>query len=287
MPDMTSLPEFPGDDDPVLRQEVAEQIAAVEAESPSERDNALGAAEGLRQDLEARLQEAITDLQRMSQAAQESWRAAGLPEGIKTVGYEPANNPNGVYLRQEDGGYKYIGDAATLEWSALEPPYTIALGKTLHAVTVARVDGELAAAERSGLLDALITGDRTQLQSLQATITLCNREKGWYDTEVTFGDMIALIHSELSEALDAFRKHGLEDQTPVHDSLCGRIDEDPVVCGCSDILMKPEGVGSEIADTLIRILDLCERFGIDLDAEVERKIAFNWTRPYRHGGKRL
>jgi NTP pyrophosphatase (non-canonical NTP hydrolase) len=49
---------------------------------------------------------------------------------------------------------------------------------------------------------------------------------------------------------------------------------------------KPEGVGSEFADVLIRLLDDCQLHGIDLVDEVVRKMAYNHSRPYRHGGKR-
>lgn len=48
---------------------------------------------------------------------------------------------------------------------------------------------------------------------------------------------------------------------------------------------KPEGVPIEIADLLIRVLDWAGHYNIDLDAVMEQKMAYNWTRPYRHGGK--
>jgi hypothetical protein len=38
---------------------------------------------------------------------------------------------------------------------------------------------------------------------------------------------------------------------------------------------------------LIRLLTECERFGVDLSAEVKRKFTYNRTRAHRHGGKRL
>ena len=49
---------------------------------------------------------------------------------------------------------------------------------------------------------------------------------------------------------------------------------------------KPEGVPTELADVIIRILDFCEWAGIDLQAIMEQKHAYNLTRAYRHGNKR-
>ena len=117
------------------------------------------------------------------------------------------------------------------------------------------------------------TPEGAVLQRLEEEIYLNNVAHGWYDGERTFGDDIALLHSELSEALDAFRSHGFKDMT--YDSLH------------SDSLPKPEGVGSELADVFIRLLDTARRRGIDLPFEIRRKMAYNKTRPYKHGGKAL
>jgi NTP pyrophosphatase (non-canonical NTP hydrolase) len=104
-----------------------------------------------------------------------------------------------------------------------------------------------------------------------------NTEKGWRTGGNTFGDYIALLHSELSEALEAYRDHRLDDAT------YRLVDVDENGVGTP----KPEGVGSEFADVLIRLLDVADIYGIDLDAEFDRKLAYNRTRPYQHGGRTL
>lgn len=111
------------------------------------------------------------------------------------------------------------------------------------------------------------------LAEMTAEVERVNRDLGWHDVDVSFGDLIALAHSELSEALEAFRDHGLGDMTGIYSACSGN--------------PKPEGVGSELTDVLIRLLDMCGRYGIDLESEYRRKVDFNKTRPYRHGGKRI
>jgi NTP pyrophosphatase (non-canonical NTP hydrolase) len=96
------------------------------------------------------------------------------------------------------------------------------------------------------------------------------KSKGWHDKPgTTFGDRIALIHSEASEALEAFRETG-----------------DP----CFQVYRadgKPEGVPSELADIVIRVFDLAGAHSIDLATAILEKMEFNKTRPHRHGGKHL
>lgn len=113
------------------------------------------------------------------------------------------------------------------------------------------------------------------LKVMQAEVVANCKDKGWYDEPRTFAEGIALMHSEVSEALEAWRMWKAEDATGFS----------PVVFG--QTVPKPEGVGSEFADVLIRLLDECDRWGIDLEAEYERKMTFNRTRPYKHGGKTL
>lgn len=122
------------------------------------------------------------------------------------------------------------------------------------------------------------------LLSMQARCKEINTANGWFDHDRTFGDDMALLHSEVSEAFEAFRQWKTEDVTEreckVFDHSHPKPEGHPHIC-------KPEGVGSELADVLVRLLDTCERYGIDLEAEFERKIKYNATRGYHHGGKLL
>jgi len=92
-------------------------------------------------------------------------------------------------------------------------------------------------------------------------------DHGWWveDEWREFGTMLALIHSEVSEALEADREHG---KVAWH-----KPGE------------KPEGVPSELADVIIRVLDLTAAYGIDIESAVLEKMAYNDTRAHKHGGK--
>lgn len=98
-------------------------------------------------------------------------------------------------------------------------------------------------------------------------------EKGWWDKEPTFGELIALCHSELSEALEEFRNGCGCEQVDYEGGLRGTETAEPV------------GIPIELADVIIRIADLCGHYGIDLEEALKQKMEYNKSRAYRHGGK--
>lgn len=96
-----------------------------------------------------------------------------------------------------------------------------------------------------------------QIKDLQSEVHATAREKGWYEKDRNAGELIALMHSELSEGLEALRH-----------------PDD-----------KENNLGEEMADVVIRIMDACEYWNIDLEAEILKKMEKNRNRPYKHGKK--
>lgn len=91
------------------------------------------------------------------------------------------------------------------------------------------------------------------------------KRKGWWESDRNTGELLALAHSELSEALEDYR--------------IGKMDT------YLDDNNKPCGFPSEIAYCMIRLMDTAVALGINLEHEIEQKMAYNEKRPYRHGGK--
>ena len=84
--------------------------------------------------------------------------------------------------------------------------------------------------------------------------------KGFYDRPRSFAEAIALMHSELSEALEADRTDSFDDKLP-----------------------HRKGIEVELADACIRIMDTAAYLNLDLGMAIAEKMAFNEGRPYKHG----
>ena len=93
-------------------------------------------------------------------------------------------------------------------------------------------------------------------RSLNELAAVCHgiaREKGFWDEERNIGEILMLIVTELAEAMEAHRK---QDEANFKE---------------------------ELADTFIRLLDLCGGLKIDIEEEIYQKSLVNKKRPYKHG----
>lgn len=113
---------------------------------------------------------------------------------------------------------------------------------------------------------------------------------GWWDEEKSVGEIIALMHSELSEALEEARdgRPGVWHECVKSGMMCcGTLCDcwRDGACATDSQRTKPEGIYVELVDCVIRIFDYLGDEGADVEAIIAEKCAYNETRPYRHGKK--
>ena len=106
------------------------------------------------------------------------------------------------------------------------------------------------------------------------------RAKGFWDADRNMGEMLMLAVSELAEALEEHRAGNPVEYTPVHRQECSLVPARGGLCAGT---CKPEGVAVELADCIIRCLDTMHSLGVDVDGVVARKMAYNASRPFKHG----
>ena len=104
--------------------------------------------------------------------------------------------------------------------------------------------------------------------------------KGFWDKEREIGTLLMLCVSELAEAMEADRKDRYADL-----ELIEKDKEDFIDFKWSFENSIKDTFEDELADTIIRILDLCGAKGIDIEKHIELKMKYNATRERMHGKK--
>lgn len=102
-------------------------------------------------------------------------------------------------------------------------------------------------------------------EAMQKEVYETAASKGWWEGDINIPEKLMLVVTEIAEAMEEYRA-GTEGTY-------------------YDTFGKPEGFAIELADTIIRLMDLSEFLGIDLAAAVFEKNEYNKTREWRHGGK--
>lgn len=156
------------------------------------------------------------------------------------------------------------------------------------------------------------------LNALAAAANQTAVDHGWWEQDRNKGEIIANIHSEVTEAWkewvhgravdetyytvvpDDNRVHGNkpevreawfrfkdeQDLRALQPDYIPRHDPEDLQLLVRNGILEPHGVPTELADILIRVLDLFRAWSIDADTVVKDKMLFNDHRPYKHGGKR-
>jgi O-acetyl-ADP-ribose deacetylase (regulator of RNase III) len=137
----------------------------------------------------------------------------------------------------------------------------------------------------------------TSIREIQDRVGAMNAEKGFHGAADTpkeylnhyWGSKLLLVVSEIAEAQDELRNGRAvnEEYLSYPSDIIGQHGESFVThtYGQNGWPGKPEGLPSEIADAVIRLLDFADEAHIDLEDVIERKLAFNATRPALHGKK--
>ena len=106
-----------------------------------------------------------------------------------------------------------------------------------------------------------------RLSDIQREAFETAKSKG-FTHEDNFPEQCMLVVTELAEAVECYRRHGLDKSGFLY--YDGK---------------KPEGIAIEMADVILRACNVCSYFEIPLEKAIIAKMAHNKTRPYRHGGK--
>lgn len=139
------------------------------------------------------------------------------------------------------------------------------------------VEPEVEEPDLDSALDTLrriLTPKVDSISDVASKVHRLARDKGWWEgakdalNPQLILTKLMLVTTELAEAAELVR-----------------VKEFNALTSGSDGVSKPEGLGIELADAIIRLLDLAEWLGFDIGNLIDIKHNYNEGRSYRHGGK--
>lgn len=132
---------------------------------------------------------------------------------------------------------------------------------------------------------------KTNLNELSKSIHANNEIRGFWDGGIeakNIGEVLCLIHSEVSEALEADRKNHHASKSfnlnQIHSIPLESQYEKQYYKQEFEALVK-NSFEDELADIIIRVLDVCGAMKIDIDYHIEAKLKYNSLREFKHGKK--
>jgi NTP pyrophosphatase (non-canonical NTP hydrolase) len=122
------------------------------------------------------------------------------------------------------------------------------------------------------------------IKEIQKEIHQVNVENGFWDGgDRNVGEMLMLVVSELGEAIEAHRKGKSANLFAFDARSIDRTESADFQIDFQECVK--DSFEDEVADAVIRIMDMCEGLGIDLERHIDLKLEYNRTRPYKHGKK--
>lgn len=119
----------------------------------------------------------------------------------------------------------------------------------------------------------------SNLNDLAKEVHQVNKDKGFWDKERNVGEMLMLVTSELGEAMEAHRKGKFANWEAYKTALDKMNAPDNFKKHIKD------SFEDEIADAILRLLDMAAGLNIDLDKQVQAKLEYNRSRERFHGKK--
>lgn len=174
-----------------------------------------------------------------------TFAADDLPDVVARVLFEPAGTSFAISFDPEE--------RPTILTTPIAPGQELQLAESLQFVA------DTIGATVPGRLSAFARG----WTSVAADVHHTARSKGFWEdgVERNDGEMLCLVHSEISEVLEALRAgNPLDSKVP-----------------------EFSGAEVELADAVIRIMDLAYARGWNVAGAIEAKMKYNANRPHKHG----